>query len=40
MNHKDLVTSAMSVYVGVVTVGFSYLIGIATELGILIPAAR
>jgi len=29
----------MSVYVGVVTVGFSYLIGLATELGILIPAA-
>jgi hypothetical protein len=39
MNRKDLVTTFMSVYVGVVTVGFSYLIGIATELGILIPAA-
>jgi hypothetical protein len=39
INRKDLVTIFMSVYVGVVTVGFSYLIGLATELGILIPAA-
>jgi hypothetical protein len=29
----------MTIYVGAVTVGFSYLIGIATQLGILIPAA-
>ncbi len=29
----------MTIYVGAVTVGFSYLIGLATQLGILIPAA-
>lgn len=29
----------MTIYVGAVTVGFSYLIGLATQLGILIPGA-
>ena len=29
----------MTIYVGAVTVGFSYLIGLGTQLGILIPAA-
>ena len=39
LNRKDLSTSLIAIYVGAVTVGFSYLIGIATQLGILIPAA-
>jgi hypothetical protein len=39
LNRKDLSVSLMTIYVGAVTVGFSYLIGIATQLGILIPAA-
>jgi hypothetical protein len=39
LNRKDLSVSLMTIYVGAVTVGFSYLIGLATQLGILIPAA-
>ena len=39
LNRKDLSVSVMTIYVGAVTVGFSYLIGIGTQLGILIPAA-
>lgn len=39
LNRKDVSTSLMTIYVGAVTVGFSYLIGLATQLGILIPAA-
>jgi hypothetical protein len=39
LNRKDISPSLMTIYVGAVTVGFSYLIGLATELGILIPAA-
>jgi hypothetical protein len=39
LNRKDLSVSLMTIYIGAVTVGFSYLIGIATQLGILIPAA-
>ena len=39
LNRKDLSVSIMTIYVGAVTVGFSYLIGIGTQLGILIPAA-
>ena len=39
LNRKDLSVSLMTIYVGAVTVGFSYLIGLGTQLGILIPAA-
>ena len=39
LNRKDLSVSVMTIYVGAVTVGFSYLIGLATQLGILIPGA-
>ena len=39
LNRKDLSVSVMTIYVGAVTVGFSYLIGLGTQLGILIPAA-
>lgn len=39
LTRKDLSTSFLAIYIGAVTVGFSYLIGFATELGILIPAA-
>ena len=39
LNRKDLSVSLMTIYVSAVTVGFSYLIGLATQLGILIPAA-
>lgn len=39
LNRKDISVSLMTIYVGAVTVGFSYLIGLATQLGILIPAA-
>ena len=39
LNRKDLSVSLMTIYIGAVTVGFSYLIGIGTQLGILIPAA-
>ena len=36
---KDLSASLITLYVGTVTVGFSYLIGLATQLGLLLPAA-
>jgi hypothetical protein len=39
LNRKDLEVSLQSIYIGVVVVGFSYLIGFATEFGALIPAA-
>ena len=39
LNRKDLSVSLMTIYIGAVTVGFSYLIGLGTQLGILIPAA-
>lgn len=39
LNRNDFTTSLMTVYVGAVSVGFSYLIGLATQLGILLPAA-
>jgi hypothetical protein len=39
LNRKDLEVSLQSIYIGVVVVGFSYLIGLATEFGALIPAA-
>ena len=39
LNRKDIAVSLMTIYVGAVTVGFSYLIGLATQLGILIPGA-
>lgn len=39
LTRKDLSTSLVAIYIGVVTIGFSYLIGLATDLDVLIPAA-
>lgn len=38
-DRKDLTTSLLTIYVGAVVVGFSYLIGFATQMGVLLQAA-